>query len=261
MTIPKIIHQTWKNDVIPGMWKGYHDSWKKYFPEGEYEHKLWTDKDNEEFIKRNYKWFYKTFMNYSKGIQRADAIRYFILYHYGGIYADLDCEVRENFYDLLEPDKINLAGNPYSNNPIHSMNNLMASNKKNVKWKKVFDVLIKRKDNHLTLKSTGPIVLIDAFKEEGEVNILPFDDFNPMKRKTGIKYFETFFIPSYNKRIKKWESAKVVHHGTESWGKDEVKSFLKYYGILIILPVILIGYLLYKKFYKKQKFIFSKDYI
>ena len=37
---------------------------------------------------------------------------------------------RENFYDLLEPDKINLAGNPYSNNPIHSMNNLMASNKK-----------------------------------------------------------------------------------------------------------------------------------
>tara|TARA_R110000851_G_scaffold12803_5_gene44139 strand:+ start:1101 stop:1886 length:786 start_codon:yes stop_codon:yes gene_type:complete len=261
MTIPKIIHQTWKNDTIPEEWIDYHSTWKKHFPEGEYEHKLWTDKDNENFIKENYKWFYKTFVSYPKGIQRADAIRYFILYHYGGIYADLDCEVRRNFYDDLVPGKINLAGNPYSSNPLHSMNNLMASDKRNNNWKKVFDVLISRKDNFFTLASTGPIVLIDAFKKEGDVHILPYDDFNPMKERKGLRYIETLFLKSYKDRVKSWDTAKVVHHGSESWGKDEVKSFFKHYGILVILLAILIGYVLYRKFYLKEKFIFSKNYI
>ena len=95
--IPKIIHQTWKNETIPDKWKTYHQSWKTHFPTLEYKHILWTDKDNREFIKENYNWFLETFDNYPKNIQRADAIRYFILYHYGGIYADLDCEVTGEF--------------------------------------------------------------------------------------------------------------------------------------------------------------------
>ena len=37
-----------------------------------------------------YPWFLETFDNYQFPIQRADAIRYFVLAHYGGIYIDLD---------------------------------------------------------------------------------------------------------------------------------------------------------------------------
>jgi hypothetical protein len=51
---------------------------------------LWTDASSREFIAENYSWFLDTFDNYTYPIQRADAIRYFILYHYGGIYLDLD---------------------------------------------------------------------------------------------------------------------------------------------------------------------------
>jgi len=51
---------------------------------------LWTDAISREFIAEHYPWFLDTFDNYRYPIQRADAIRYFVLYHYGGVYIDLD---------------------------------------------------------------------------------------------------------------------------------------------------------------------------
>jgi mannosyltransferase OCH1-like enzyme len=52
--------------------------------------KLWTDESSRAFIAKEYEWFLETFDSYPFPIERADAIRYFILYHYGGIYIDLD---------------------------------------------------------------------------------------------------------------------------------------------------------------------------
>jgi len=37
-----------------------------------------------------YPWFLETWDSYPFPIERADAIRYFALVHYGGIYIDLD---------------------------------------------------------------------------------------------------------------------------------------------------------------------------
>jgi inositol phosphorylceramide mannosyltransferase catalytic subunit len=51
---------------------------------------LWTDKSAREFIASEYPWFLETFDGYQFPIQRADAIRYFVLAYYGGIYIDLD---------------------------------------------------------------------------------------------------------------------------------------------------------------------------
>ena len=51
---------------------------------------LWTDKKAREFIAAEYPWFLETFDGYTYPIQRADAIRYFVLHHFGGIYIDLD---------------------------------------------------------------------------------------------------------------------------------------------------------------------------
>jgi mannosyltransferase OCH1-like enzyme len=51
---------------------------------------LWTDKKSRDFIAAEYPWFLETFDNYPFPIERADAIRYFVLAFYGGIYIDLD---------------------------------------------------------------------------------------------------------------------------------------------------------------------------
>lgn len=51
---------------------------------------LWTDAGSRDFIAEHYGWFLDTFDGYIYPIQRADAIRYFVLHYYGGVYLDLD---------------------------------------------------------------------------------------------------------------------------------------------------------------------------
>ena len=48
--IPKIIHQTWKTDIPPSKWIPFIEKVKKLNPEWEYI--LWTDADNDEFVKQ-----------------------------------------------------------------------------------------------------------------------------------------------------------------------------------------------------------------
>ncbi|KAG6821615.1 hypothetical protein H0H93_000124 [Arthromyces matolae] len=86
--VPRILHQTWKTDVLPPRWQGISDACRKMHPD--YEYILWTDASSREFIARYYPWFLETFDGYTYPIQRADAIRYFVLHHYGGVYLDLD---------------------------------------------------------------------------------------------------------------------------------------------------------------------------
>ncbi len=62
---------------------------------------LWTDDSSREFIANEYPWFLDTFSGYTYPIQRADAIRYFVLYHYGGVYVDLDIGCQRPMDPLL----------------------------------------------------------------------------------------------------------------------------------------------------------------
>jgi len=86
--IPKIIHQTYINTSIPAQWKAGQQSCLDLHED--YEYKLWTDEKSRDFIATEYPWFLSTFDSYPFPIQRADAIRYFVLAFYGGIYIDLD---------------------------------------------------------------------------------------------------------------------------------------------------------------------------
>ncbi|KAH7386685.1 nucleotide-diphospho-sugar transferase [Phaeosphaeria sp. MPI-PUGE-AT-0046c] len=97
--IPKIIHQTYKNESIPAHWQGPQQSCLDLHPD--YEYKLWTDKKSREFIAAEYPWFLETFDGYPYPIQRADAIRYFVLHHFGGIYIDLDDGCNRSLDPLL----------------------------------------------------------------------------------------------------------------------------------------------------------------
>ncbi|CAI4060040.1 hypothetical protein SUVZ_04G3720 [Saccharomyces uvarum] len=90
--IPKIIHQTYKTNIIPEQWVEGRQKCVDLHPD--YTYILWTDEMAQDFIEQEYSWFLDTFKSYKYPIERADAIRYFILLHYGGIYIDLDdgCE-------------------------------------------------------------------------------------------------------------------------------------------------------------------------
>jgi mannosyltransferase OCH1-like enzyme len=93
--IPKIIHQTWKTDQVPKKWLPFVATVRELNPDWQY--KLWTDEDNDEFVKREYPEFYNIFRSFSRGIMRADVIRYLIMNKIGGVYLDLDYEVLQPF--------------------------------------------------------------------------------------------------------------------------------------------------------------------
>lgn len=86
--VPKLIHQTWKDKNIPKKWKKAQQSCIDNHKD--YTYKLWTDEEGLDLIKKEYPWFLKTYQSYPYDIQRVDAVRYFILHKYGGIYIDLD---------------------------------------------------------------------------------------------------------------------------------------------------------------------------
>lgn len=86
--IPRIIHQTWKNETIPEKWEQAYSSCKKNHPN--YEYIFWTDEKARNFIAQEYSWFLDQYDKYPYNIQRVDSFRYFALVHYGGIYIDLD---------------------------------------------------------------------------------------------------------------------------------------------------------------------------
>ncbi|KAH6957478.1 nucleotide-diphospho-sugar transferase [Fusarium avenaceum] len=103
--IPRILHQTTKDENIPIIWVDSQKSCLKAYPNFEY--KLWTDDKARAFLEAEYPWFLTTWDNYPFPIQRADAIRYFVLYHYGGLYLDMDTVCHEAFpVDQVESDNI-----------------------------------------------------------------------------------------------------------------------------------------------------------
>ena len=98
--IPKIIHQTYKDENIPSHWQAGQAQCKSLNPD--YEYILWTDEMIEDFISEEFPWFLPTLKSYKYPIQKADVIRYFVLWKYGGIYVDLDDTCQRSFDPLLK---------------------------------------------------------------------------------------------------------------------------------------------------------------
>ena len=181
--IPKIIHQTapsdkskWKED-----WHTCQKTWLTLYPEPEYTYRMWNDDDLDNLIKNDFDWYYDIYKSYKKNIQRIDIARYFILYKYGGIYADMDYMCMKNFYDILPPDKVSISESPYKN--IEFLQNaLMASNINNEFFLKVIEEAKNRTDAEDVLFSTGPVLVSNVYLQNKDmVNALPSNLFNPSK--------------------------------------------------------------------------------
>jgi len=90
-SIPARLFQTWKSKLdIPEQLFSWSASFRLKNPQ--FCHELWDDVDNRRFICREFPWFLETYDGYPAEIYRADAVRYFYLYVFGGIYADMDTE-------------------------------------------------------------------------------------------------------------------------------------------------------------------------
>lgn len=162
--IPRRIFQTWKSKtVIPPNMEYWQSTWKKHNPA--YEFVLWDDADNREFIKTYYPWFLEKYDSYDAEIKRADAIRYFYLYHYGGIYVDMDFECIRNIDQICELERDfdiilgKMGADDYEDHDDNIPNAIMLSKPRQPFWLFVIIRLMEADAKLGPELCTGPVIL------------------------------------------------------------------------------------------------------
>lgn len=78
--IPRLIHQTWKDQHVPEKFGDWPLSWKEHNPDWVYT--LWTDDDNRRLVERYYPWFLPTYDSLNHPVMKSDAARFFYLHRY-----------------------------------------------------------------------------------------------------------------------------------------------------------------------------------
>ena len=105
-TIPPIIHFIWFENLyettdvtsIPSMGSNAPHRCQKVNPD--FTVNVWNSSAARDLLEEHYPWFVETYDSYEHPIQRVDAIKYFVLYHYGGFYLDLDISCRRSLAPL-----------------------------------------------------------------------------------------------------------------------------------------------------------------
>ncbi|KAI8940789.1 hypothetical protein NX059_002053 [Plenodomus lindquistii] len=239
--IPKIIHQTYINESIPKHWQEPQQSCLDLHPD--YEYKLWTDKKSREFIAAEYPWFLETFDGYPYPIQRADAIRYFVLHHFGGIYIDLDDGCNRSLDPLLAyPAWVRRTL------PTGISNDAMGAVPRHPFFLKAIDSLTDYNRRwplpYITvMASTGPLFLSIIWRHYN--NAGPLDE----------DRVRILFPDEYNNHP--WSF--FTHHLGNSWHKTDVKIifWMAKHWMFVTLVGFVIGFsilgLLYKVFFLNQR--------
>jgi Glycosyltransferase sugar-binding region containing DXD motif len=164
--IPTIIHQTWKTNSIPSEYAPWVKSWITHHPDWTY--MFWTDVANRAFIEKEYPEHLHMYDSYPKNIQRVDFVRVLYMYHYGGLYVDLDFECYRSHASLLADRSLILASEPVEHAKLQKRNRMlcnawMASVPKHPFWLAVLHEMHTRSYSQSVLSSTGPILLDDIF--------------------------------------------------------------------------------------------------
>ncbi|MFT4115540.1 glycosyltransferase family 32 protein [Bradyrhizobium sp.] len=166
--IERNILQTWKSKVsLPENFDYWRGTVKRLNPQ--FSHYFWDDADNREFVKNHYPWFLATYDGYPAEIYRVDAVRYFWLYHFGGVYIDLDSECLRPLDDLCRAHDGVVLGR-MGNDPefVHSIPNaVMMSARRQQFWLYVMHLLMVPTSTRTNPEDlTGPIILkaaVDAY--------------------------------------------------------------------------------------------------
>lgn len=172
--IPKIIHQTWKNNEIPSEWKYYVEKVQQLNPNWEY--KLWTDETMQKFVEEEFPDFLGTYIGFPKNVMRADSFRYLLMYKSGGVYLDLDYEMLKPFnfgrYSIVLPYNRQVK---YGDRYDGFGNCFFASEPGQPFWFDVIEDLKNGKNSNLDKKqpyttieeeTTGPAFLSRSFKQK-----------------------------------------------------------------------------------------------
>lgn len=100
MSIPKILHQTWKTADVPERLRPLRESWRRLHPD--WEHRFWDDEACRALVAGSFPELLGLYDACPHAVQRADIFRYLVVARHGGVYADLDTEAVRPLDPVLE---------------------------------------------------------------------------------------------------------------------------------------------------------------
>lgn len=202
--IPKIIHQTYKNENFTKNMRDAVESWKKL--NSDYEHRFYNDAAIREYISE----FDVSEFNFTKeelvrcfdklavGAGRADLFRYCVLYNEGGVYTDIDtvCIISLNSFIEHDTDVVLLINSWFKDKMFHFF----------AQWFMCYC------PKHLIIKNTLNLS-IQSILTDTPVNILGTSS-NLLERYTGpavynINVLEFLNMVSKKDRIEKIKECKL----------------------------------------------------
>lgn len=114
MSIPKIIHQTFKTSKLPLLTRWHIARFRKKNPDYTYE--FYDDQRIEAFLSHEYgAEVLSLYKKINIGAAKADFFRYAVLYKKGGVYVDIDSGINGSLNQFIEPGDsaiITREGNP-----------------------------------------------------------------------------------------------------------------------------------------------------
>lgn len=268
--IPKVFHKVWfdmGNGVdVPLKYKKHHLSLIKHHPD--WVVVLWTREKAERLIRELFPWFMPCWNGFVKPIFQIDAIRYLILYAFGGVYIDQDVTVKRSMNPMI------LGPNEYQprrnililshRGHITVSNFVMAAERES----KFFAHTIRRlsfmsdsiwnMENSFfgTLFTAGPYFITRALWSYDdsitEVIVLPVCSFT---NEEGIALADLYDVPKGD-----FDNHYGIHHFHSTWSSKKMMMF-DYARILVIVIIIVLvciaGYLIFKQIktshHSKQK--------
>lgn len=196
--IPKIIHQIWVgNNPLPRNYICYRQSWIKNHPEWSY--MVWTDDTLKALKDFDYHFYNKCWCEAMK----ADVLRLYIIYQFGGIYADADFECNQPLDELLDADFF--CGTGWNGSTIY-YNGIFGSVAGHPLLRAMIDDLPSRFRRFNTVfYITGPGLFADHIKKFGASNI--------------IAHPESYFYSQ--------PYVYARHYWVDSWGNTRKKPQIK----------------------------------
>ncbi|MDR2038637.1 MAG: glycoside transferase family 32 [Bacteroidales bacterium] len=223
--VTKTVHQIWTTHELPAQFKNFAESWKIFLPDWEY--KLWSHKENREFVAEFYPEFLAKYDSYPRDMQRIDAAKYLILKKLGGIYADTDVECLDNIEVLIKNADCVVGKEPYWHAHRYGMEYIVGSafiysdpdsDFINSVYKKLYEYPTVKVDNPMDiLKSTGPLLLTSAYNEyenKDRINLYEPEYLYPIGMGDFNRISTNGVPPDIAERIK---NAYAVHYFFGMW--------------------------------------------
>ena len=206
-------------------------SWKKYLPD--YEVVLW---DTKRFDLNSSIWVRQAFEK-KKYAFAADYIRFYALYHHGGIYLDSDVEVLKSFDDLL--DLPYFMGAEKAQTPEAAI----IGAEKGCDWIKACldyyqDRPFTNADGSLNIQ-TVPDIMICQIEQIKPIRVLSLEESLQIRKldmqNEVLEFNDTFFSPKVfdSREVEITPYTYAIHHYQNSWFSPKAKAYYRSRAFLV----------------------------